>query len=1033
MASYHFRLKSDKKPNGTRISSFSHVMYVNRQGSFKNADAELELYAGRRSFKNLITGKKSIIGAPKKEMLLYSSPYGKIKLDAHGIRLSADASSETCAIALAAAQKIFGDELTLSGSQEFEERVLSANAVLSLGAHFADVNLEIKNERRIKEREEDERYDTLAEGAAIASKRGRVYRNRFGRTFEPEPFDIGGFGGGARGNERLPGDRKPDASKNLRERSGHPGHNERLSVQPMRRRNVAVSKRGTSMLLSDDELLQYSDRAGSVSRPALRRAISRSRTAQIKETAEAILKNLQQSIGGDFAYAHLEYINREAAYENRGGCVMTGNFLPKWANGSAMRFFHAADRFERANGERYKEIVFSLPNELPVEKSKEILDRFLEKHLKDHYYAWAIHEKVGSMSEGERHPHVHIIFSTREVDYLERYAERPPEQFFMRYNAKDPVFSGAQKLEKWNGKDRKDYLWELREDCARITNEVLKENGIHAEVSHLSLLAQKLDAEARGDMVMAEILDRIAETHVNPAAIVRDDPVVAEQKRLRKINDLRLDRITNRELEKVSKQQKEAETLFAKAKKKYDAVMEEQFEDLPAHKERLEALQKKLEGTMNLVEVYQAAAPYADEVYETAVYEVLDKDGQEAWDRVSFAKKKVTETQEFRASLVVPPNATEDEEIAVDELLIALDDRLDDALEAQDAAEAALRPYLDKLEARGPKKTLQMRIHHHLFASELSRHRYQKTLRDLADQTEELEREIAETRAEGAIQSAGGKLREDLSMTLREISAVLSASKQNHDARIYRKTKELSEAKKAVFSFERIMNMAENVYFEGKPSALRYQERELKKQEAYVKADWEKLEEEKKSFQERSMQDFTFARSEEGRRLLASFEAEEERLRKKEETNGKQRHYIDKQYERMEEERDTIEAEKKITSIAIGIMKKNRPKLLHAKKLAEELDALITLREASRERLEVIGKKRMDPKTKTQRFKPMPTRSNVVPPTLEKVATVVADHLNGTPRVALIAKSKEDEDFGNWNLVSEFEKDEIRERNSLMR
>ena len=36
MAMYHFRLKSDKKPNGTKISAVKHVEYIDREGSFSH-------------------------------------------------------------------------------------------------------------------------------------------------------------------------------------------------------------------------------------------------------------------------------------------------------------------------------------------------------------------------------------------------------------------------------------------------------------------------------------------------------------------------------------------------------------------------------------------------------------------------------------------------------------------------------------------------------------------------------------------------------------------------------------------------------------------------------------------------------------------------------------------------------------------------------------------------------------------------------------------------------------------------------------
>ena len=54
MAMYHFRIKSDKKPNGTKISVVKHVEYINREGSFSDdsheqeADKLLEILSRRK-------------------------------------------------------------------------------------------------------------------------------------------------------------------------------------------------------------------------------------------------------------------------------------------------------------------------------------------------------------------------------------------------------------------------------------------------------------------------------------------------------------------------------------------------------------------------------------------------------------------------------------------------------------------------------------------------------------------------------------------------------------------------------------------------------------------------------------------------------------------------------------------------------------------------------------------------------------------------------------------------------------------------
>ena len=46
------------------------------------------------------------------------------------------------------------------------------------------------------------------------------------------------------------------------------------------------------------------------------------------------------------AGSHAEYINRENAYEHRGGCIFHDHHLPKWAHNDLKKFFHAADKYE---------------------------------------------------------------------------------------------------------------------------------------------------------------------------------------------------------------------------------------------------------------------------------------------------------------------------------------------------------------------------------------------------------------------------------------------------------------------------------------------------------------------------------------------------------------------------------------------------------------------------------------------------------------------------------------------------------------
>ena len=239
--------------------------------------------------------------------------------------------------------------------------------------------------------------------------------------------------------------------------------------------------------------------------------------------------------------SHADYINREGAQSSRDDCVFKGSQLPKWAKGSAQKFFSAATRYEDKGNVRYREIELSLPNELSLEQNLEIVDKFIAEHLSSHYYAYAVHEKVGELS-GERHPHVHIMFSERLIDDVEKISERPACKYFRR--AAKPLKGeqvasferrrehGAPKDKKWHNKK---YLYEIRADFARIQNEVLARNGFSIRVDYRSLKTQQMEAEKHGDDFLANVCKRMPESYIGVISAHEDDEFANGVKRYRKI------------------------------------------------------------------------------------------------------------------------------------------------------------------------------------------------------------------------------------------------------------------------------------------------------------------------------------------------------------------------------------------------------------------------------------------------------------------------------------------------------------------
>ena len=278
---------------------------------------------------------------------------------------------------------------------------------------------------------------------------------------------------------------------------------------------VHTESNATDLFLSPDESHKL-EQLTKNSRNNVRWDFSAERKKLAEWTVEKILERIDEKLDHVFAASHVEYINREKAFESRGGCIFHSHHLPKWAKDDPKKFFKAADKYEGVGNRRYMEIEFALPNELKtVEQYRQIIDTFIAKHLSNHYYAYAIHDKIGMMSDGQHHPHVHIMFSERFIDDVEKIKERPAKYFFSyparkKKDGSEPSFEekykrGAPKNRNWADKA---FLSILRADFATIQNEVLAKNGFSIRVDHRTLKAQKEEAEKNGDTFLARLFNR---------------------------------------------------------------------------------------------------------------------------------------------------------------------------------------------------------------------------------------------------------------------------------------------------------------------------------------------------------------------------------------------------------------------------------------------------------------------------------------------------------------------------------------------
>ena len=217
-------------------------------------------------------------------------------------------------------------------------------------------------------------------------------------------------------------------------------------------------------------------------------------------------------IGGQSAKAKSDYIEREGKYAKDGEELEykeSGN-MPEWAEDDPRGYWAGADAHERANGRLYRQVEFALPRELDERQQRELAGEFAQ-HLTGEErlpYTLAIHR---GGQDGEN-PHVHLMFSERANDGIERTAE----QWFKRYNAKEPEKGGARKSTSTKPRD---WLENTREQWADHANSALARIGSRERIHEGTLKEQFFDAVEDRDEAKAEQLQgREAGVHIGPTA-----------------------------------------------------------------------------------------------------------------------------------------------------------------------------------------------------------------------------------------------------------------------------------------------------------------------------------------------------------------------------------------------------------------------------------------------------------------------------------------------------------------------------------
>ena len=214
--------------------------------------------------------------------------------------------------------------------------------------------------------------------------------------------------------------------------------------------------------------------------------------------------------GGQSARAKADYIEREGRYEQDREELEhreSGN-MPEWAKDDPRSYWAAADEYERANGQLYREVQFALPKELSEDERRELASGFAKRLTEGERlpYTLAIHR-----GDGEN-PHAHLMISERGLDGV----ERDSETWFRRYNAKEPEKGGARKS---RAAMPKAWLEDTRKAWEQTANQALERAGREERIDGRSLAERRDEAYRSGDLERAAELSRKPNVHLGPQAL----------------------------------------------------------------------------------------------------------------------------------------------------------------------------------------------------------------------------------------------------------------------------------------------------------------------------------------------------------------------------------------------------------------------------------------------------------------------------------------------------------------------------------
>ena len=221
---------------------------------------------------------------------------------------------------------------------------------------------------------------------------------------------------------------------------------------------------------------------------------------------------------GQSAAAKYDYISREGRYARARQdevVQVESGAMPAFASSDARLYWAAADSHERSNGRLFRSLTAALPNSLDL-ASRLALARRFAAHVTagEMPYTLAVHAGLSKEPGAPDNPHLHLVFSERVNDGVERGADA----WFRRAApaGRDPAQGGARKSERTKPRE---WLEETRQAWAAQMNQAFHRAGVDERVTAESHATQLARARAAGDTEEQErLLLNPPSEHIGPAA-----------------------------------------------------------------------------------------------------------------------------------------------------------------------------------------------------------------------------------------------------------------------------------------------------------------------------------------------------------------------------------------------------------------------------------------------------------------------------------------------------------------------------------